>query len=148
MDLVGKKEIHRVHEKIIISLTAGNNGNFISARSVRIIAYFSWIWYNFFLLVIFYKLIFCFQKLFRGPVTWAPRTGAGPRTTTLRTTRPNILHPYLCIGLIHWWFNFLFIKPLYYKWSLWKACIRLEGIDTRSLRNIIIKSGNNELYRS
>ena len=41
MDLVGKREIHRVHEGKIISLTASDNGNFVSARLVRIIAYFS-----------------------------------------------------------------------------------------------------------
>ena len=32
MDLVGKREIHCVHEEKIISLTAGDNGNFVSAR--------------------------------------------------------------------------------------------------------------------
>ena len=41
MDLVGKREIHCVHEEKIISLTAGDNGNFVSARLARIIAYFS-----------------------------------------------------------------------------------------------------------
>ena len=40
MDLVGKREIHLVHEGKIISLTAGDNGNFVSAVFVRIIAYF------------------------------------------------------------------------------------------------------------
>ena len=44
---------------------AGDNGNFISARILLqinkykiLIAYCSWIWYNFIHLVIFYKLIF------------------------------------------------------------------------------------------
>ena len=32
MDLVGKKEIHCVHEEKIITLTAGDNGNFVSVR--------------------------------------------------------------------------------------------------------------------
>ena len=42
MDLVGKREfIHCVHEGKIIPLTANDNGNFVSARLVRIIAYFS-----------------------------------------------------------------------------------------------------------
>ena len=43
MDLVGngKREIHCVHEEKIISLTAGDDGNFVSVRLVRIIAYFS-----------------------------------------------------------------------------------------------------------
>ena len=46
MDLVGKREIHCVQRTCIhcvaekiISLTAGDNGNFVAARLVRIIAY-------------------------------------------------------------------------------------------------------------
>ena len=34
------REIHGVHEEKIFSLTAGDNGNFFSARLVKIIAYF------------------------------------------------------------------------------------------------------------
>ena len=41
MDLVGKREIHCVYEEKIISLTAGDNGNFVSARLAKIISYFS-----------------------------------------------------------------------------------------------------------
>ena len=41
MDLGGKREIHCVHEEKIISLMAGDNGNFVSVRLARIIAYFS-----------------------------------------------------------------------------------------------------------
>jgi len=82
--------IHCVHEEKISSLTAGDDGNFVSVRLVRIIAYFSWIWDEFISFSYFLSWS-SFQKLFREPVTWAPWTGAGPRTTTLRTT-----------GLIQW----------------------------------------------
>ena len=41
MDLVGKREIHCVHEEIIISLTAGDTLALVSARLARIIANFS-----------------------------------------------------------------------------------------------------------
>ena len=41
MDLVGKREIHCVHEEIIISLTAGDTLTLVSARLARIIANFS-----------------------------------------------------------------------------------------------------------
>ena len=37
---VGKREIHCVHKEKIISLTAGDNGNFVSVKLARIIAYF------------------------------------------------------------------------------------------------------------
>ena len=41
MEVVGKTEIQCVHAEKIISLTAGDNGNFVSASLARIIVYFS-----------------------------------------------------------------------------------------------------------
>ena len=60
MDLVGKREIHRVHEE------AGDTLTLVSARLTRIIANFSWIWYKFISLSYFLYVDLIFKNCSAG----------------------------------------------------------------------------------
>ena len=84
--IVLSREKYCVHEEKIISLTAGDNGNFVSARLAKIMHIFHEFDINLFLQVIFYELIFFSKIVSRTGDLSSTDSRRSADRTTLRTT--------------------------------------------------------------